>query len=290
MNEASAFYYDGLSAQPAEVRVLFSLDGIQLFVPDEERLIQEFVFTGMSYNEVGQTHYVYLDAKCLQYLQFPSDHTLAFTLPQMVADANPFFGQKLMKQKISVLLLLAVLLGIGVYFLVLNLVPFLGMRMIGVEQEIVMGNKLKEVMLKESTLLGAQIDSAGTNKLQAFAEKLSLSTEYPIQLTLVNSDIVNAYALPGGQIVVYKGILKKITSPEALAALLAHESSHVNQRHSLRSLLRNAASGIIITVIFSDATGISGALVSNANALNGLRYSRELESRSGPKRNGSAYS
>lgn len=283
MENISVLYYDGLSAQPAEVRVLLSQDGMQLFEPNEERLIHEFPFTGMSHNEVGQTHYAYLDAKGLQYLQFLSGHPLAMTLPQKLADANPYWGQKLMKQKVPVLLLLAVILGIGIYFLVLNVIPFLGMRLIGVQQEIVMGNKLKEVMLQETSVLGAQIDSAGTARLQAFADKLNLSTEYPIQLTLVKSDIVNAYALPGGQIVVYQGILKKMNSPEALAALLAHESSHVNQRHSLRSLLRNAASGIIIAVIFNDATGISGALVSNANTLNGLRYSRSLEAEADSK-------
>ena len=43
-------------------------------------------------------------------------------------------------------------------------------------------------------------------------------------------------------------------------------------------MLRSAAHGIIISVIFSDASGISGAVVSNAEALNGLHYSRSLES------------
>jgi predicted Zn-dependent protease len=89
--------------------------------------------------------------------------------------------------------------------------------------------------------------------------------------------VVNAFALAGGQIVVYSGLLQKIETPEALAALLAHESAHVNERHSLRSLLRNAANAILLSVVFNDATGISAALVGNVNTLNGLRYSRSLE-------------
>jgi len=277
MEEQTVLYYNGLSARPAEVRVLFLNEEFHLYEETGERLIEKFSLAGMAYNEVGNTHYVYLDAKGLQYFQFNADHPLAKNLPKLVADANPHWGQKLMKQKISVLLLVVVALSVGVYFLMLSLVPFLGMRMIGVQQEIVMGDKLKEVMLKETNILGSGIDTAGSRKLQAFADALNLSATYPIRLTLVNSDIVNAYALPGGQIVVYRGILDKINTPEALAALLAHESSHVNERHSLRSLLRSAASGIIIAVIFSDATGVSGALVTNANTLNGLHYSRSLE-------------
>ena len=277
MEERTVLYFDGISARPVEVRVLFFNEQLHLYDQTGQQLLQEFSLAGMSHNEVGNTHYVYLQAKGLQYLQFAIDHPLAFIIPERIDLANPHWGQKLMKQKLPVLLLLVVVLGIGAYLLVLNLVPFLGMRMIGVKQEIVMGKKIKQVLLQETNVLGAGIDTAGTSKLQAFADRLNLSTSYPIQLTLVNSDIVNAYALPGGQVVIYKGILNKIKTPEALAALLAHESSHVNERHSLRSLLRNAATGIIIAVIFNDATGVSGAVVSNANTLNGLRYSRSLE-------------
>jgi beta-barrel assembly-enhancing protease len=277
MEERTVLYFDGIGARPAEVRVLFFNDQLHLYDQTGQQLLQEFSLAGMAHNEVGNTHYVYLQAKGLQYLQFTADHPLAFIIPEGIALANPHWGQKLMRQKLPVLVLLVVVLGIGAYCLVLNLVPFLGMRMIGVKQEIVMGNKIKQVLLQETNILGSGIDTAGTGKLQSFADRLNLSTDYPIQLTLVNSDIVNAYALPGGQIVVYRGILEKIKTPEGLAALLAHESSHVNERHSLRSLLRNAATGIIIAVIFNDATGVSGAIVSNANALNGLHYSRSLE-------------
>lgn len=277
MEETTALYFDGRSARPVRVRVLLFNEELNLYEETSETLIEKFSLAGMAHNEISTTHYIYLNGKGLQYLQLSAGHPLASTLPSLIADANPHWGQKLMKQKLSVLILLVVVVAVGAYFLILTLVPFLGMRVIGVKQEIVMGNKLKEVMMTESSALGAEVDSLGTEKLQAFADKLNLSTTYPIRLTLVNSDIVNAYALPGGNVVVYRGILEKINTPEALAALLAHESSHVNERHSLRSLLRNAASGIIIAVIFNDATGVSGALVSNANTLNGLQYSRSLE-------------
>jgi Zn-dependent protease with chaperone function len=255
------------------VRVRLLTDQLHLYQGNEETFIQRFPFSGMACNQVGNTHYLYLDQKGLQYLQFPATHPLAQSIQKQVAGANPYWGQKLLQQQTAVLLCLLVVLGTGLYLGFINLIPFIGCRMIGVEQEIQMGNRMKEVMLNEAEMLGAKIDTAGTRKLQAFADQLQLSTHYPIKLTLVSSDIVNAYALPGGQIVVYSGILEKINSPEALTALLGHESSHVNERHSLRSLLRNAANGIIVAVVFNDATGISGALVSNVNTLNGLRYS-----------------
>lgn len=182
-----------------------------------------------------------------------------------------------MQQKLPVLLLAVVALSGALYFLLIFLIPFLGMQLISAQQETKIGGRLKEVMLQESALMGSKIDSAGTVHLQAFADKLNLSNAYPIRVTLLKNDMVNAFALPGGHVVVFSGIIKKMDSPESLAALLAHESVHINERHSLKSLLRSAANSILVSVVFGDVTGISGALVGNANTLNGLRYSRSLE-------------
>lgn len=278
MENSTILYYDGASARPTPVRVLLLTDELHLHDATDDQLLHRFPLKGTAHNTVGRTHYFYLDAKGLQYLQYDADHLLAAPLAGAVEKANPALGQRLMKQKTIVLIPLMLALALGLYFLVVSLIPWLGMGVIGVQQEIVMGDKLRQLMEREERAMGARMDTNGTRNLQAFADALKLSKEYPIRVTLVRSKIVNAYALPGGQVVVYSGILEKIKTPEALAALLAHESVHVNQRHSLRSMLRSAAHGIIISVIFSDASGISGAVVSNAEALNGLRYSRSLES------------
>jgi Zn-dependent protease with chaperone function len=277
MEETAILYYDGTSARPEWVRALVFGNEVHLYNETDNSPIRKFPLAGMTHNQAGNVHYIYLDVKGLQYLQLQANHPLAITLPKEIAGANSSWSQGLMKQRSAVLLPLLLLLVVGFYVGLINLVPLLGSRLIGVEQEIAMGNKLKKVMLQEAALIGDSVDQAGTRNLQAFAERLKLSRRYPIRLTLVKSDVVNAYALPGGQVVVYTGLLKKIESPEALAALLAHESSHVNERHSLRSLLRNAANGILLSLVFNDVTGISAVLVSNMSTLNGLRYSRSLE-------------
>lgn len=277
MEESTVFYYDGVSARPIMVRVLLIGEEVRLYTAEEDSFLKSFQLRGAAHNTVGPKHYLYLDRSGLQYLQYDSAHPLAASLVAEVEKANPSLGQRLMKQKLVVLVPVMLLLAVGLYFLVLSLVPMIGMRMIGVQQEVVMGQKLRQLMQREEETLGSRVDTSGTVELQAFADAIKLSKDYPIRVTLVRSDIVNAYALPGGQVVVYSGILEKIHSPEALAALLAHESTHINERHSLRSMLRSAANGIVVSVLFSDASGVSGALVSNADALNGLRYSRSLE-------------
>ncbi|MBC7388105.1 MAG: M48 family metallopeptidase [Opitutaceae bacterium] len=129
----------------------------------------------------------------------------------------------------------------------------------------------------QQIVLGNKIDSQATNVLLQFADKIHLSDWYKIEITILGSQTVNAYALPGGNVVVYSGIINKIKTPEALAALLSHACTHVNERHTLRSLLRCTANGIVISVIFGDATGISGAIVSYVELVNGLRYSWSLK-------------
>ena len=283
MENETVLFFDGCSARPLPVRVLLFNDLVNIYDGEDDHFLQSFPLTGSAHNQIGGTCYLYLDPKGLQYLQFAAEHPLADSISNYLANAKPGVVQHLMRQKMVVLVPLVLLLGVGLYFLLVTLIPFLGTRVIGVQQEIKMGDQLREVMLKEESMVGFTIDTAGTRQLQAFADHLELSKQYPIRLTLVKSKIVNAYALPGGQIVVYSGILEKIKTPEALVALLAHESTHVTERHSLRSMLRSAANGIIISVLFSDASGISGALVSNAETLNGLHYSRSLETEADEK-------
>jgi beta-barrel assembly-enhancing protease len=277
MNIDEVLYYDGGSARPSPVRVLLFDGQVHLRKDDSEGSSEIFPAATTTQNQIGSIFYIYLDPSGTRYLQLHADHPVATFFSRGQADKGRNWAQRLMKQRLFVLLLATLGLGFGLYFLLVSLVPFLGMRMIGVQQEIAMGRQLKEAMLKQSDIIGETMDSAGTIRLQQFARQLRLSSQYPIEVTLLKSKTINAYALPGGQIVVYSGIVEKMKAPEELAALLAHEATHINERHSLRSLLRSTANGILISVVFGDASGISGAAISGAETLHGLQYSRSLE-------------
>lgn len=94
---------------------------------------------------------------------------------------------------------------------------------------------------------------------------------------MLKSPEINAFAVPGGNIFVYSGIVEKMGSYEELAALLGHEASHVKKRHSLKSICRSAASGLFIAAMFGDISGISAGIISQADEFRQLQYSRELE-------------
>ncbi len=64
---------------------------------------------------------------------------------------------------------------------------------------------------------------------------------YAFTLTVLDADFVNAFALPGGYVVVSTGLIKACASPDELAAVLAHEMTHVTERHGTAGLLRQYA-------------------------------------------------
>lgn len=274
---STAIYYDGKSTYPRHVQVLLFNAAIHLYTIEDKQLLQRLSLAGASYKKEADGHFLTFKDKPDHYLQFPEDHPIAVTLAKEVSEANLPPGSRLLRSRALHILAFLFAFVVGIYYLFISLVPYLGAKMIGVQQEIQIGDRIHATLLAQARLQGEEVDSIGTDRLQYFADQLKLSTEYPIRVTLVKSNTVNAYALPGGHVVVYTGILEKIKTPEALAALLAHESTHVNERHSLRSLLRSITGKIAIAAVFGDATGLGAALVSNAEALNGLSYSRSLE-------------
>ncbi len=134
------------------------------------------------------------------------------------------------------------------------------------------GNVFMETFLNDN-----EIDTVKTAYLEQFVAKLNLKNKKPLKITVIKSEQVNAFALPNGQIVVYSAILNKIESPEELVALLGHEASHVNSRHSTKMLCRNLAGYMVVSLLFSDVNGVMSVLLENAQQLHSLSYSRGFE-------------
>lgn len=120
-------------------------------------------------------------------------------------------------------------------------------------------------------------DTAATLVVNDFFEKMDVSTVYDIKISVVNDNVVNAFALPGGRIVVYKALLNEISSWPELAALLSHEFTHINRKHSTKSILRRLGSKVFLGLLFGRFGTVTNILVNNADNLKNLKYSRKLE-------------
>jgi len=245
--------------------------GAQLHLYDGDRnRLASFPLKGLRTERKGDQLTLLLDDGGATLL-LPADHPLAV---QLKSRERPRRGAR--RRLLAALGVLAIIL-LGIYFLFASLVPYLGLRLVSPAQESALGDRLYEVMIQSELKGGATIDTATSARLQAFADQMELGDAYRIRITVVRSPVFNAYALPGGHMVVYTGILHKLYTAESLAALLAHERSHINGRHSLRSLLRKASTAILVATLFGDSGGIMAAIVANAETVNGLSYARRLE-------------
>ncbi len=103
------------------------------------------------------------------------------------------------------------------------------------------------------------------------------SSPSDFKVVVVKSPIVNAIALPGGNIIVFSGLLEKMDSPESLAAVLAHEMQHIRKRHVTRRIIEDSSTGIMISALSGDVTGSMLYGMKIARNLAMLRYSRHEE-------------
>jgi len=101
---------------------------------------------------------------------------------------------------------------------------------------------------------------------------------------LVRNGEVNAFAVPGGHVVLYTTLILETESEGQLASVVAHEVAHLVQRHPTRSLARShgrelsASAGMLVAVLLGGQAGAATMAATSAMAVGDrLRYSRAFE-------------
>jgi len=100
---------------------------------------------------------------------------------------------------------------------------------------------------------------------------------YPFKFHIVENDTINAFALPGGQVVIHSELILKAESPEEVAGVLAHEIAHVTKRHSVRNVVKSTGTYFVFRVFLGDVSDLVGTLVRNGRYLLNQKYSRDYE-------------
>ena len=99
---------------------------------------------------------------------------------------------------------------------------------------------------------------------------------YPLQFRDSKAIGANAFALPGGTVVVTDELVALAGNDEEVLAVLAHELGHVSERHPLRQLLQGSVVAVAMTWYLGD---ISSLLATAPTLLLQTRYSRDFERR-----------
>src|SRR5437667_3452842 len=160
--------------------------------------------------------------------------------------------------------------------------PVTGKRqivLVSESQEIAIGQQSdpqvrEEYGVIENVALQAYVQSLG-RKLVAVSHRPNLEWHF----TVVDSPVVNAFAIPGGYVYLTRGILAYLGNEAELAGVMGHEIGHVTARHSVRQMTREqlAQIGLGVGSVLSPTFGQFGNLAQSSAGLLFLRFSRDNE-------------
>ena len=120
--------------------------------------------------------------------------------------------------------------------------------------------------------------SPANRAIARFAEAAfdGLGSPFKPVVTVVRTDIPNAFALPGGRAYYFSALLQASRTPDEFAGVLAHELGHVYHRHGMETLIASSATGLLVGFVLGDMTGLSVAGVIGSSLIDN-RFSRRAE-------------
>ncbi len=156
------------------------------------------------------------------------------------------------------------------------------------QEEIALGLQSAPQMIRESG--GLSRDAKGRALVEQVGARLIASTaaretSYPFKFHLLgDTETVNAFALPGGQIFITEALFRRLKSEDQLAGVLGHEMGHVVGRHSNEQMANTQMwSGLAqgVGIMTSDGSNNTGAYIANMVAQSRvMKFSRDDESES----------
>lgn len=152
---------------------------------------------------------------------------------------------------------------------------------VSTDKEIAMGRNIAEgieknpkIKLDPDPLMSKRVSDIG-QRIASVADR----KEVKYTLRVIDKDDVNAFALPGGYVFVFRGLVDKVSTDDELAAVIAHEIAHVVARHSIKRLQGGIGYTIleILMITTGAAPGGEAGRIDNALGQLVMSYSREDE-------------
>lgn len=137
-------------------------------------------------------------------------------------------------------------------------------------------------MVLQDALAGQTIVKEGpvVEAVQAITTRLTdqiPNSPYQFTVTVVRSPVVNAFALPGGYVVVFTGLIKEASSPEEVAGVLGHEINHVLQRHGMERIVKTLGIVAVAAIVLGDRQGLIGLAKQLGVEMITLKFNRDQE-------------
>jgi Zn-dependent protease with chaperone function len=279
MSMMRGYYYDGKSS--ARCQVIIERDGPQLKVRGDG-VILEFPIASILITSRG--------GGVQRSLRLPNGG-----LCELMGDADPYLMSDLKCEgKIHRLLerwensipfaLLALVLTLTVIVSFIRYgIPAIAKHVavaVPAESEVVLGRESLSFLdryLMKPTVLPEEKQLEVKELFDDLKRKLPEASGYRIELRSAESIGANAFALPGGAIVVTDAMVQLAKGKNELEGVLAHEAAHEHSRHALRQVLQSTGTGLLIAALTGDITSITSLSATLPTALIDAGYSRDFE-------------
>lgn len=134
----------------------------------------------------------------------------------------------------------------------------------------------------ESVRTGGEVleGSKWEEQVNRITDKLTRAAEgsgHEFRFHIMQDTNVNAFALPGGHIVILTGLLEAADSGEEVAGVLGHEMGHVTHRHHFKQMLQSAGVVVLLQALVGDSSGAIGLLTQSSGYLLQQKFSRDAE-------------
>ncbi len=292
MSRSKGRYFDGKSAMRHSVDVVFAKGGKELIISgDTLPVTQRWPIErlrALSDDARGYRLTVTIESQCDDEAQ-SEPARLSISEPALIAELQRSCPELLRRnlrtgttRRIAWRASMAVAAIALVLFVILPRMADTLATLVPVEQEIALGKSV--VAQIELALGGTETGTLhcsnrdGQVALEKLITRLTRVQEmkYQVNVTIFDHEMINAFAAPGGQIVVMRGLLGEADRPEELAGVLAHEIGHVERRDPTRHALRAAGSAGILSLVLGDFSGGTLAAILGEWLLR-ASYSREAE-------------
>jgi len=133
-----------------------------------------------------------------------------------------------------------------------------------------------QLPMVQDAVINSYVNSLG-NRIA----KLTSRSDLQWQFQVVNSDVVNAFALPGGFVYVNRGVLDRASNMSEVAGVMAHEIEHVVRRHSVKQMEQaqgaNVGVGILCALTGVCQSGVAQAAIQVGGTAVFAKFSRTDE-------------
>ncbi len=126
---------------------------------------------------------------------------------------------------------------------------------VSTQQEVAIGADYSRQINRQMPILNDGATNSYVNQIGAQLAAIADPRGIRYTFYVVNSDVVNAFALPGGYVYINRGIIERADNLSEFAGVLAHEIGHVAERHSIEQLQRAQNANLGLNVLYGVLLG-----------------------------------